>query len=122
MPQIDVYNSPKELVLGLRHNERVPAADQDRQRAEVEEILRRFQGKPGVVLADEVGMGKTFVALAVAYSIAAQSRSTSGCRTSRRSANCIWKAGHPSSGTKQRRESFGMLPQFVTGLPAAALS
>ena len=32
------------------------------------EILRRFDRQPGVILADEVGMGKTFVALAVAAS------------------------------------------------------
>ena len=32
-------------------------------------ILERLQDQPGVVLADEVGMGKTFVALAVAASI-----------------------------------------------------
>ena len=30
------------------------------------EILRRLATQPGVVLADEVGMGKTFVALGVA--------------------------------------------------------
>lgn len=64
-------NIPGDLVLGTRLNERVPAPDQIRQRREVEEILRRLQQQPGLVLADEVGMGKTFVALAVAYSISA---------------------------------------------------
>jgi SNF2 family DNA or RNA helicase len=59
-----------ELTLGSRFNARVPEADQKRQRAEVEEILRRLHTQPGVILADEVGMGKTFVALAVAYSVA----------------------------------------------------
>lgn len=63
-------NIPSELLLGNRITERVPAADQIRQRREVEEILRRLQRQPGVILADEVGMGKTFVALAVAFSIA----------------------------------------------------
>src|SRR5438874_5014353 len=33
------------------------------------EILKRFDDQPGVILADEVGMGKTFVALAVAVSV-----------------------------------------------------
>ncbi|MCL4204699.1 MAG: DEAD/DEAH box helicase [Pirellulaceae bacterium] len=65
MSKID--RPPPELVLGTRLNSRVPEADQKRQRAEVEEILRRLVAQPGVILADEVGMGKTFVALAIAY-------------------------------------------------------
>lgn len=51
------------------HNERIPDADADRQTRTAVEILRRFEGQSGVVLADEVGMGKTFVALAVAASV-----------------------------------------------------
>jgi hypothetical protein len=50
-------------------NERVPDADADRQTRTAEEILRRFDEQPGVILADEVGMGKTYVALAVAASV-----------------------------------------------------
>src|SRR5512138_3377790 len=74
MPGIsEQYSSPPELVLGRRLNSRVSEADQQRQRAEVEDILRRLLSQPGVILADEVGMGKTFVALAIAYSIAARS-------------------------------------------------
>jgi hypothetical protein len=74
MPRLnDAYSPPAELVLGTRLNARVPKADQRRQRAEVEEILQRLRRQPGVVLADEVGMGKTFVALAVAYSVAIRS-------------------------------------------------
>ena len=74
MPRMsDIYRPPPELVLGTRLNARVPEADQKRQRAEVEEILRRLRNQPGVILADEVGMGKTFVALAVAYSVAVRS-------------------------------------------------
>ena len=53
--------------------DRVPAADQKRQREEVEAILARLRRQPGVILADEVGMGKTFVALAIAYSVATRS-------------------------------------------------
>ena len=62
------------LVLGTRPNERVPLAEQQRQRAETEDILNRLVCQPGVVLADEVGMGKTFVALAVAYCVGMQNR------------------------------------------------
>jgi hypothetical protein len=51
------------------HNERIPAKDADRQMRTAGEILRRFDHQPGLVLADEVGMGKTFVALAVAVSV-----------------------------------------------------
>lgn len=46
--------------------DRVPRADGERQAATAMEILRRFGRQPGVILADEVGMGKTFVAMAVA--------------------------------------------------------
>ena len=66
----DIYRAPADLVLGKQLNERVPPADQKRQRREVDEILRRLERQPGLILADEVGMGKTFVALAVAYSVA----------------------------------------------------
>jgi len=51
-------------------NERISRADADRQRRTAAEILRRFDRQPGVVLADEVGLGKTYVALAVATSVA----------------------------------------------------
>ncbi len=74
MPKMtDIYSPPPELALGVRLNKRVPEADQKRQRKEVEDILRRLRGSPGVILADEVGMGKTFVALAIAYSVAVRS-------------------------------------------------
>lgn len=67
------YNVPGELALGKQLNCRVPKADQKRQRTEVKEILRRLRNQPGVILADEVGMGKTYVALGVAYSVAIRS-------------------------------------------------
>lgn len=69
----DIYSVPSDLVLGVQLNKRVPEADQKRQRIEVLEILRRFRQQPGVIVADEVGMGKTFVALAVAYGVAMSS-------------------------------------------------
>jgi hypothetical protein len=48
---------------------RISAADARRQMRTAGEILRRFEHQPGVILADEVGMGKTYVALAVAASV-----------------------------------------------------
>ena len=63
---------PDDIVLGLAGHiaANVPEADQVRQRRELLEIMRRMRDRPGVILADEVGMGKTFVALAVATSVA----------------------------------------------------
>lgn len=49
---------------------RIDARDAERQQRTAAEILRRLNGQPGIVLADEVGMGKTFVALSVAVSVA----------------------------------------------------
>jgi hypothetical protein len=50
-------------------NKRISDRDADRQARAAKELLQRFARQPGVILADEVGMGKTFVALAVATSI-----------------------------------------------------
>jgi hypothetical protein len=41
-------------------------ADWTRQRTTAVDILQRLQTQEGVILADQVGMGKTYVALAVA--------------------------------------------------------
>lgn len=49
---------------------RITKEDAHRQETTAKEILRRLKDLPGLVLADEVGMGKTFVALAVAASVA----------------------------------------------------
>lgn len=49
---------------------RIEKPDAARQEQTAREILRRLSNQPGLVLADEVGMGKTFVALAVATSVA----------------------------------------------------
>jgi ERCC4-related helicase len=48
--------------------------DARRQRLTAAEILRRLDVQPGQILADEVGMGKTFVALAVAASVIENTR------------------------------------------------
>jgi hypothetical protein len=50
----------------------VPEKDVNRQRRTVRAIIRRLYGEkpaPGVILADEVGMGKTYVSLAVAAAL-----------------------------------------------------
>lgn len=54
--------------------DRISADDASRQEATARAILARFAERPGLVLADEVGMGKTFVALAVAASVALSDR------------------------------------------------
>jgi hypothetical protein len=50
-------------------NDRIAEEDGQRQERAASELLARFARQPGVILADEVGMGKTFVAMAVAVSI-----------------------------------------------------
>jgi hypothetical protein len=50
--------------------DRVEEKDGLRQLETVREVMRRLEAQPGLVLADEVGMGKTFVALSVAVSAA----------------------------------------------------
>lgn len=53
---------------------RISAEDAARQETTAREILKRLVKQPGLILADEVGMGKTFVALAVAVSVAFENR------------------------------------------------
>src|SRR5437016_6105332 len=48
---------------------RIEEQDAKRQEVTARAILKRLKNQPGLVLADEVGMGKTFVALAVATSV-----------------------------------------------------
>ena len=49
---------------------RITPEDAERQAVTAKEILNRFSHLPGMILADQVGMGKTFVSLAVAASAA----------------------------------------------------
>ncbi|WP_286763343.1 MULTISPECIES: DEAD/DEAH box helicase [Rhodopirellula] len=53
---------------------RISASDAERQTTTAKVILARLTDQPGVILADEVGMGKTFVAISVAVSIALANR------------------------------------------------
>lgn len=66
------------LQLGGLGKRRIDPADGDRQKVTAEAILNDLQNQPGVVLADEVGMGKTYVALAVAASVIASTRGRGG--------------------------------------------
>jgi SNF2-related domain len=60
----------RAIQCGCPHDRRITPEDARRQEVTAQEILLRLARQPGVVLADEVGMGKTFVALAVAASVA----------------------------------------------------
>ena len=48
---------------------RITPEDAARQETTAKEILKRLKHQPGLILADEVGLGKTFVALGVAHLI-----------------------------------------------------
>jgi superfamily II DNA or RNA helicase len=56
--------------INLHVRGRISEVDARRQKATARVILHRLEVSPGIILADEVGMGKTFVALAVAASVA----------------------------------------------------
>ena len=58
---------PLSPQIDLHVPERIAKHDALRQTRTTREILHRLHERPGVILADEVGMGKTFVALAVLY-------------------------------------------------------
>lgn len=60
---------PLEPHIDLHVKERIAKRDADRQLHTAREILIRLHDRPGLILADEVGMGKTFVGLAVATSV-----------------------------------------------------
>lgn len=69
------YMLPADLTLGQQQAGGVSAAEQTRQKREAEEILRRLKTQPGLILADEVGMGKTYVALAAAVAVGCEAKS-----------------------------------------------
>ncbi len=69
------YALSPDLTLGHHGAAGVSAAEQARQKREAEEILLRLMSQPGVILADEVGMGKTYVALAVAVAVGRTAKS-----------------------------------------------
>ena len=71
---------PSELDLGRDQSRMKDRRDADRQRVTVQLLLDRMYNQPGKtcshlqLVADEVGMGKTFVALGLAYSVLAALR------------------------------------------------
>lgn len=64
--------------IDLAGSKRVDPRSARRQQETAREILRRFAAQPGIVLADEVGMGKTFVAFAVATGVMTSTRGEEG--------------------------------------------
>jgi SNF2 family DNA or RNA helicase len=55
--------------IDLAGSGRITPEDAERQMTTAKEILVRLRRRPGLILADEVGMGKTYVSLAVAASV-----------------------------------------------------
>lgn len=58
-----LFSFDSDIDLYVRN--RITLQDAKRQKRTAHEILNRLEDQPGVILADEVGMGKTFVALSV---------------------------------------------------------
>ena len=63
------YNFPYSNTIDLLVEGRISKSDAERQTSTAKAILEKLINQPGLILADEVGMGKTFVALAVAISV-----------------------------------------------------
>ncbi len=68
------YTYGFDNTINLHVKGRITEADAKRQKRTAGVILQRLEELPGIILADEVGMGKTFVALAVAASVALRDR------------------------------------------------
>ncbi|OUR93986.1 hypothetical protein A9Q87_04580 [Flavobacteriales bacterium 34_180_T64] len=69
-----MYKYTLDPHINLHVKEHISESDAKRQMVTAKEIFRKLEKYPGLVLADEVGMGKTFVALAVAVSIAIENK------------------------------------------------
>lgn len=61
--------SDAAISLGGSDKPRIQPEDAARQTWTAKDILQGFSDRPGILLSDEVGMGKTYVALAVAASV-----------------------------------------------------
>ena len=66
---MNAFDIPLSPAINLHVKGRISASDAERQQHTAQAILQRLHDRPGQILADEVGMGKTFVALAVAISV-----------------------------------------------------
>jgi superfamily II DNA or RNA helicase len=64
-----MYKYKLDERINLFVKEHISEEDANRQMRTANEILKKLETYPGQILADEVGMGKTFVALAVAISV-----------------------------------------------------
>lgn len=67
MPRSNTFAWDPAINLG--GSDLIKPEDALRQQLTAQEILHRLNSQPGLILADEVGLGKTFVALAVAASV-----------------------------------------------------
>lgn len=66
---IDWPFAESAIRLGGADKQRIQPEDAERQTKTASDILQSLLDRPGVLLSDEVGMGKTYVALAVAASV-----------------------------------------------------
>jgi len=64
------------IELGGVGKAQINPGDAQRQAETAKTILERLRSQPGVLLADEVGMGKTYVAMAVVASVIVSTRRT----------------------------------------------
>lgn len=78
MPVLWRFDSTISLGRGDKSKEAISPQDARRQAATAREILSRLRTQPGVLLADDVGMGKTYVALAVIASVIKSTRPSDG--------------------------------------------
>ena len=75
---IDWPLAESAIRLGGADKERIQPDDAARQTKTAADILRGLSDRPGVLLSDEVGMGKTYVALAVAASVITATKGQQG--------------------------------------------
>ncbi len=103
-----------------KDRERISRVDAERQTATVNQILRAFFGpvserREVQLLADEVGMGKTFVALAAGYAILSVLRDTARAQELEELADCyrcilvLTPGGNPTLASKWDREDEALL-------------
>ena len=64
------YNYDFHSSIELFVEGRIDKVDAKRQEKTAKYVLKQLEKQPGQIIADEVGMGKTFVALSVAASVA----------------------------------------------------